>query len=279
MPDPHPQPGAAGPGPSGAVAPGPGAPARLGPGEVRTAVRTAAVWAVLRAELDARPAGVPLTVCDAGGGTGGFAVPLAEQGHDVTVVDPSPDSLAALERRAAERGVSGRVRAVQGDAAGLRDVVARSSQDLVLCHSVLEVVDDPGDALEAIAEVLRPGGAVSILATNRTATAFSRALAGRPDEAARVLAGQDGRSGPGDSLARRFTLAGLRELVEASGLGVESVHGVRVFADHVPAAAMETDPATAAAYAQLERTASELPELVAVASQIHVLARRRPVRP
>jgi S-adenosylmethionine-dependent methyltransferase len=266
VPDPHPRPGATGPGPA--------APVRVGPAEARTAVRTAAVWAVLRAEIEARRAGAPLAVCDAGGGTGGFAVPLAEQGHDVTVVDPSPDSLAALERRAAERGVSARVRAVQGDAAGLRDLVAPGSQDLVLCHSVLEVVDDPADALAAIAGALCPGGAASVLATNRTATAFSRALAGRPDEAARVLADPDGRSGPGDSLARRFTLPGLRGLVEAAGLAVEAVHGVRVFADHVPAAALETDPATAAAYAQLELTASEMPELVAVASQVHLLARR-----
>ena len=59
------------------------------------------------------------TSLDVGGGTGGFAVPLAELGHRVTVVDPSPDALAALQRRAAEAGVADRVRAVQGDAAGL----------------------------------------------------------------------------------------------------------------------------------------------------------------
>ena len=37
-----------------------------------------------------------LDVLDAGGGTGGFAVPLAELGHRVTVVDASPDSLLSL---------------------------------------------------------------------------------------------------------------------------------------------------------------------------------------
>ena len=38
--------------------------------------------------------GRPLRVLDLGGGTGGTAVPLAAAGHDVTVVDPSPDALA-----------------------------------------------------------------------------------------------------------------------------------------------------------------------------------------
>src|SRR5690606_38224364 len=79
--------------------------------------RTAVVWAVQRRELD-RFAGRPLTVVDVGGGTGGFAVPLAEAGHQVTVVDASPDALAALTRRATEAGVADRVRAVQGDGDG-----------------------------------------------------------------------------------------------------------------------------------------------------------------
>ncbi|MEV1147933.1 methyltransferase domain-containing protein, partial [Micromonospora sp. NPDC049799] len=65
--------------------------------------RTAVIWSVLRAELDRR-GDTPLTVLDVGGGTGGFAVPLAHAGHRVTVVDASPDALAALTRRAAEAG-------------------------------------------------------------------------------------------------------------------------------------------------------------------------------
>src|SRR5215213_4890991 len=74
--------------------------------------RTAAVWAVLRREMH-RHAGRELTVLDVGGGTGGFAVPMAEAGHRVTVVDASPDALASLLRRAGETGAV--VHAVQGD--------------------------------------------------------------------------------------------------------------------------------------------------------------------
>src|SRR5690606_27422958 len=96
--------------------------------------RTAVVWQVLSAEL-ARQGGRPLVVVDAGGGTGGFAVPLAEVGHQVTVVDASPDALAALARRAAEAGVSDRIRPVQGDGDRLADLVPAGSADLVLCHS------------------------------------------------------------------------------------------------------------------------------------------------
>src|SRR6187200_1531133 len=85
----------------------------------RTARRTAVVWDAVQQVLGA-PGG---RIVDIGGGTGGFAVRLAEQGHQVTVVDPSPDALAALGRRAAESDVADRVTGVQGDLAGLADVV------------------------------------------------------------------------------------------------------------------------------------------------------------
>jgi ubiquinone/menaquinone biosynthesis C-methylase UbiE len=83
----------------------------------RRRLRTAVVWDGLRAALDARlPGREALEVLDVGGGTGGFAVPLAQAGHAVTVLDPNPDALAALERRAAEAGVGDRVRWLQADA-------------------------------------------------------------------------------------------------------------------------------------------------------------------
>ena len=80
-------------------------------------LRTAAVQAALDTFAHGRSValGRPLRVLDLGGGTGGTAVPLAAAGHDVTVVDPSPDALASLARRAAETGTSPRIHPVQGD--------------------------------------------------------------------------------------------------------------------------------------------------------------------
>ncbi len=238
--------------------------------------RTAVVWEVLSAALaEADPAGGGLDVVDAGGGTGGFAVPLAAAGHRVTVVDPSPDSLAALQRRAAERGLGDRVVALQGDLADLGALVAPASTDLVLCHSVLEVVDDPADALAAAAAVLRPGGRLSLLVANRDAAVLARALAGRPDEAAHVLTDPAGRWGAADGVARRWTPDQVSRLVEAAGLRVEQVHGVRVVADLVPSAVLDAEPGAAAALLALERTLSDRAPFRDLATQLHVLATTR----
>lgn len=261
---------AAAPGP-GAARPPAGGPA-LGPaGSARTAV----VWEVLSAVLaEADPQSAGLDVVDAGGGTGGFAVPLAAAGHRVTVVDPSPDSLAALQRRAAEQGLSERVVGVQGDLTELPDLLAPGSVDLLLCHSVLEVVDDPAEALAGVAAVLRPGGRLSLLAANRAAAVLARALAGHPDEAARVLTDPAGRWGPADGVRRRFSKEALHELVSAAGLVVEQLHGVRVVADLVPSAVLDLEPGAAAALLALERALSDRPPFRDVATSLHLLARR-----
>src|SRR5262249_51541367 len=93
-------------------------------------------------------------IVDAGGGAGGFAVPLASLGHSVTVIDPSPDSLAAAQRRAAEQNVP--LRAVQGEAADLAALAGAPSADPLLCHNGLRYVDSPPAATAAAAAARPP---------------------------------------------------------------------------------------------------------------------------
>lgn len=215
-----------------------------------------------------------LDVVDVGGGTGGFAVPLAAAGHRVTVVDASPDALASLRRRAGEvAGASERVTAVQADAAGLADAVGESGCDLVLCHGVLEHVDDPRGAVAAIARVLRPHGAASLLVAQPLAAVLARAVAGRVAEAGRLLAAAGPRCDDTDPRPRRLDVAAVTALLRPVGLHPTVVHGVRVFSDLVPAAAVDGDAEAARALLALERLAAEHPQLVDLATQLHVVAR------
>lgn len=236
------------------------------------AARTAVVWAVLRREIDRASAARPrLSVVDVGGGTGGFAVPLAQAGHDVTVVDASPDALAALTRRAAEAGVADRVRAVQGDADALADLVPPRGADLVLCHSVLEVVDSPAEVVAALAASLRAGGAASVIVASRAAGVLARATGGAIDAALALLHDPDGRTDGRDTLRRRFDADGATALLGKAGLAVEEIHGVRVVADLVPGSVLERDHEALVAFELA--TASHSP-FRDVATQLHLLARR-----
>jgi S-adenosylmethionine-dependent methyltransferase len=232
--------------------------------------RTAAVWQVLRRELDRHP-GRSLTVLDVGGGTGGFAVPLAEAGHQVTVVDASPDALAALTRRAADAGVAERVRAVQGDGDALASLVEPGTADLVLCHAVLEVVDEPAGVVAAIAAALRPGGAVSLLVAGKAAAILGRAINGHLRAASAVVTDPEGRAGARDTLRRRYDAGTAAGLLRSAGLEVVETHGVRVLADLLPAAVLEEDPQ---AVLDLELALAATPPFRDIASQLHLFARK-----
>lgn len=220
------------------------------------------MWEALRDVL-----AEPRDLLDIGGGTGGFAVRAAELGHRVLVVDPSPDALAALGRRAQEFGVADRVSGQQGDLSSLVEVAGEASADVVLCHGVLEVVEDPAAALATLSRVLRPGGTLSVLVAQRHAAVVARAMAGHFTQARAMLDGEPvGRAG------RRFTGDEITGLLEAAGFTPQSVHGVRVFADLVSGSLLDLEPGATQALLALEHEVATRPEYLPLATQVHVLA-------
>ncbi|WP_110182361.1 class I SAM-dependent methyltransferase [Nocardioides solisilvae] len=234
------------------------------PSARRHAARSSVVWDALEPLF---PEGGGLEVLDIGGGTGGFAVRVAERGHRVTVVDPSPDALAALDRRAREREVT--VTGRQGELSTLLETIGPASTDVVLCHGVLEVVEDAGSAMSVLAQVLRPSGSLSLLVAQRHAAVVARAMAGHFEQARALLDSTDhGRGG------RRFTHDELLGLVAGAGLRPGVVHAVRVFADLVPGSLLDLEPGGAAALVELERAVAERPEYRPLAAQLHVVATR-----
>lgn len=232
----------------------------------RTAARTAVVWDALQEVLGHTPA----SVLDIGGGTGGFAVGVAGLGHRVTVIDPSPDALAALDRRADESGVADLVTGQQGDMANLLDLVSEGSADVVLCHGVLEIVEDPAAALSTLVRVLRPGGTLSLLVAQRHAAVVARAMAGHFQQAKVLL--EDAAS---SASTHRFTAEEITAVLENAGFDTTALHAVRVFADLVPSSLVDLEPGAATALVELEQAVAELPEYLPLATQIHALATRR----
>jgi SAM-dependent methyltransferase len=248
----------------------------------RGSTRTAVVWSGLEPALarghsgpgDSGPGdGGPRDVLDIGGGTGGLAVRIGLLGHRVTVVDPSPDALAALDRRAREHDVA--VTGRQGDLSSLLDVVGPDSADVVLCHGVLEVVDDPEVALATLARVVRPGGVLSLLVAQRHAAVVARAMAGHFQQALAMLDPEQQVAAAGRT-GRRYTHDELTALVGGAGLVVDTVHAIRVFTDLVPGSLLDLEPGASAALLELERAVADRPEYLPLATQLHLLAHRSP---
>jgi 2-polyprenyl-3-methyl-5-hydroxy-6-metoxy-1,4-benzoquinol methylase len=249
----------------------------------RDGSRSSLVWDVLAEVIAARAAQsgrAALDIVDVGAGTGGLAVSIAARGHRVTVVDPSPDALAAARWRAAESGVM--LTEVQGEAGDLPALVGEpgaegGGADLVICHNVLEYVDSPSAALEAVARVLRPGGTVSVLAANAVAAVLQRALAGKYAEARAMLPGMARAAQGAPGASRRFTLPELTALIEGAGLRVGDSYGIRIFSGLLHAAVDQgagADPVAAEALRELEEAAATCPPLRDIATRLHVLAYR-----
>ena len=81
---------------------------------------------------------------DLGCGTGAIAVRIAQQGFQVTLLDSSQAMLDIAQHAAVAAGVGSQLTLKNGDATTLRDLFAPRSFDVILCHNVLEYVDDPG---------------------------------------------------------------------------------------------------------------------------------------
>ena len=235
----------------------------------RRSVAQAHLLSLLSDQLDELVAGEwrPLDVVDLGGGTGGVAIPLAGRGHRVTVVDPSPDALASLERRAIDAGVTERIRGVQGDAADLGRLFPAGQADAVVCHRVLEVVDAPAEALAAMGEVLRPGGALSLLVALRHSLVLTQALAGHLALARRSYADP-----------RRLDYDDVMALVQRAGFLVLASHGIGAIADQVPERMVEAEPGAYEELAALEAEISQDPAFRALAPSVHVFAQRPSTR-
>ncbi|MGN6160376.1 MAG: methyltransferase domain-containing protein [Marmoricola sp.] len=233
------------------------------PTERRAHARNALVWESLLPLLERDS----LAVLDIGGGSGAFAVRVAEAGHAVTLIDPSPDAVAAAERRAAERGVGGLLTATVGDLDSLADL-ASGGFDLVLFHDVLGVATDPAAALAQVYGVVRPDGYLSLLVGQLQAAMLGKVMAGRVDQALALLGG-DALDAP-----RRFEYAHVVDLVGKAGFTVELAQGIRVFADSVPSAVIDSDPIAYAQLVELERAVASRPDFASWAAQLHVLARR-----
>jgi ubiquinone/menaquinone biosynthesis C-methylase UbiE len=112
------------------------------------------VLAPLRRALAGAPG---RTLADIGGGTGNYALALAGEGWQPTVVDRSAQMLAQASAKGLET--------IRANA--MRLPFADASFDAAMLVSMLHHVDDPARALAEAKRVLRPGGRLALMVFTR----------------------------------------------------------------------------------------------------------------
>src|SRR6266403_4111933 len=140
-------------------------------------LRSDLAFANLKDFLPRSQAEKSLCALDVGCGTGATAIRLARLGMHVTLLDSSPAMLDIAKRAAREAGVTDKVVLQHDDAAQLANLFHTRSFDVILCHNVLEYLDDPIAVLCGAARALRDSSAMlSVLVRNRAGEVFKAAI-------------------------------------------------------------------------------------------------------
>ena len=220
-----------------------------------------------------QPAG-SLRALDLGGGTGAIAVRLARLGLHVTLLDVSRPMLDLAERAAQEGGVAERITLKHGEAAQLSTLFEAGSFDLVVCHNVLEFVDDPGAVLQSAARTLRdPFGTISVLVRNQPGEVLKAALLNGDLAAAELsLTAEWGDESLYGGKVRLFTAESLRALLVQASFAVVAERAVRVISDYLPPKISRKDEYEK--IFELERKLGARREFAPMARYTHCLAHR-----
>ncbi len=230
-------------------------------------------FANLQEFLPARETNLSLSALDLGGGTGAAAIRLAQMGFHVTLLDSSPAMLDVAERAALDAGVSEKMTVKHGDAAQSASLFQGGSFDLILCHNLLEYVDDPEAVLSDAARLMRGSSALlSVLVRNQAGAIFKAAIQEGDLAAAKDgLTAEWGQESLYGGKVRLFAVDNLRNMLKATSFRIIAERGVRVIVDYLPPQVSRSDEYER--ILELERRLGSREEFATAARYTHFLAR------
>ncbi len=160
------------------------------------------------------------TILDFGSGEGITADHFAKD-NEVIAIEPDEDMLEHAWR-------DHTYRQIVGDVSALSEF-ADAAFDIVLCHNVLEYIDDKKSVVQELTRVLKPGGILSIAKHNRAGRIMQMAVLLDDFEKAHALL--DGKNSTASKFGeiRYYEDEEIEEWVPK--LDVEKTYGIRTFWD------------------------------------------------
>lgn len=214
-----------------------------------------------------------LRALDVGGGTGALAVRLARLGLHVTLLEPSREMLEIADRAAKGASVEGKIALKFGNADQLENLFDAHSFDVILCHNVLEYVDNPDAVLRSCARLLCDSSSLlSVLVRNRAGEVLKTAIRGGDlEDAEKNLTAESVKENLYGGRSRLFSADALEASMKAASLEAIAMRGVRVVSDYLPPNVNRS--AEHERIFQLERELGRRADFAAVARYTHCLAR------
>lgn len=197
-------------------------------GEIRLAVLDADLAPVI-AQLVAIH-NRPLRVLDVGGGLGQLAIRYAHQGHQVTVNDLSSVMLDQARKRAQEAGVEHVMSWHCGPYQAL-PALELEPFDLVMCHALLEWLQEPALLVPGLTPLVRADGYLSLCFYNPVSIIYRNLIRGNFNwvQQASGYVADSGSLTPSNPCS----IEQVRGWLVQSGFNIVSESGLRVFSDYV----------------------------------------------
>jgi SAM-dependent methyltransferase len=202
-------------------------------------------------------------ILDFGSGEGITANHFAKK-NDVTAIEPSEEMLSNAWKDYEYTQIVGDVNALSG--------ISDETFDIIICHNVLEYIDDKEAVIKALARVLKKDGILSIAKHNRTGRVMQMAVLLDDFEKANALL--DGEN----SMASKFGVIRYYEdkdiLEWESNLVISEVFGIRTFWDLQQNQEKHGDEDWQRKMLQLEMRVAQIPEYRDIAFFHHLLLKK-----
>ncbi|MFN2220484.1 MAG: methyltransferase [Anaerolineae bacterium] len=240
-------------------------------------IRHEVTWRNLAPRLpDVRAGEGEPRVLDVGGGSGEIALRLVQHGYRVWLVDYAA-SMLDQARQAAEslpEDAHARLTFQLLSANKTSEAFAPGFFDAILCHTLIEYLPEPREALRGLACLLRDGGLLSLSFVNRHAEVL-RQVWKRSDPDGALAKLEDGifYARLFDVPGRAYTAEEVSAWLPLLGLTVTAICGVRAFADQVPPERL-ADPAFLDDLLRLEVVAAHLEPYRQIARYVQLFARK-----
>ncbi|MCP4769353.1 MAG: methyltransferase domain-containing protein [Gammaproteobacteria bacterium] len=217
----------------------------------------------------------PLRILDAGGGNGLASLTLARMNHQVDLVDLSRKMLDDARAKAALAGVTDRLRTHANDILGIADQFTENEFDIVLCHNVIQFVDDVIPLLQVLHRVLKPDGFLSLVTSNQHALPYQAAFAEQDlDKAFELLDPSEQHNPVFDIVAHEYRPDEVIAWLTEMGLELEKHYGIRCLYDFWGSAEDKDDPGVYEKLKKLEMELTERAPYKLTARQFQLIARK-----
>jgi S-adenosylmethionine-dependent methyltransferase len=202
-------------------------------GGLKGEIRLAVLWKDLQPVLKnlQKIRSTPLRILDVGGGLSQLAIRLAQQGHEVTVNDISPVMLEKAREAARELTLEDKIKWLCGPYQNLANDFQGQTFDLILCHALLEWLQQPELLLPALEPLISKGGYLSLCFYNPAAKIYRNLIRGNFN----WVKNEDCYTSDEGSLTpnKACSIDEVRAWLAQANLHIESESGLRVFHDYV----------------------------------------------